>query len=60
MSACVNDTVKDACDEDKGFIHWSQSCAILDNAVLSRSGKHKTIRYLGMPYELFGCVLHQN
>jgi hypothetical protein len=28
-------------EEDWGFIHWSQSCVILDKAVFSRSEYHR-------------------
>lgn len=42
ISACVN-AFEAAGEEDEGFIHWSQSCVILDKAVFSRSGYHKNI-----------------
>lgn len=42
-SACVYDGFKEVGEEDWYFIHWSQSCVILDKAVFSRSEYHKII-----------------
>ena len=46
-SVCVNDAVKDGCEGDEVFIHWSQSWTILDNAVFSRSRQQKKVWRLG-------------
>lgn len=43
ISACINDVLNEVGEEDGGFIHWSQSCVILDKAVFSRSEYHKMI-----------------
>lgn len=40
-SACIYDVFKDMGEEDWVLIHCSQSCAILDKAVFSRSEYHK-------------------
>jgi hypothetical protein len=39
ISACV----KDEGEDDGGFIHWSQFCCILDNAVFRRSVQNDII-----------------
>ena len=49
MSTCVNDAFAAVAEEDEDLTQGSQSCAILDKAVFSRSAYHKRIWYLIMP-----------
>lgn len=45
ISECVNGELKDVGEDDKGFIHWSQFCCILDNAVFRRSVQNNIIDF---------------